>query len=441
MTTKNSKPFGRISARFWLVCLLFLTTSLAVAGWSINRWWLWAIAPPNLSNSNGSEVIARDLQIPETTSLPTPTTNTHSPQTSPQTRSQPSSQQNSHPKVRITIPLGAPLQSIGDRLEEAGVIRSSLALRLYVKLADSPAPQAGTYEFLPSQSLKEVLAQMQSGKPIESKFTIAEGWSIDQIGAYFEGEGYFKAVDFARAASQVERYKESRPWLSSSNNDITAKILIPNLEGYLFPDTYQLPPEDITPERVINLMLNRFEQVALPLYKSYEAQKVDSGIKTLVSNSEKTSEKFSEKNKRQYRSLKKLSLHEWVTLASIVEKEAVLSTERTRIAGVFSNRLRRGMRLESDPTVEYGLGIKQTVEQPLTYKQVATPNPYNTYLNTGLPPGAISGPGLASLTATINPDKTEELFFMARYDGSHIFSQTYEQHKLAISKVEKSLKP
>jgi UPF0755 protein len=416
MTTKSSKPTltkktkRKLSGRFWLVCLVFLATSLAAIGWGVSRWWLWAIAPPSSFPVNGFELFAfpnlgqNNRQI---------NGQINQPEKSGIKNSDPKIE----PKIIINIPPGAPLQLIGDRLERAGVIRSSLALRLWVRISEAPSPQAGNYQFSTNQSLSEVVAKMQSSNQLEVRFTIAEGWSIAQIGAYFEQQGYFAAKDFAIAATKVQNYKAKYPWLSQNP--------ISNLEGYLFPDTYQLPPTQITPERVINLMLNQFEQAALPLYQKHLVQKPN--LKTAAKNSSKT------------KPVPKFSLHEWVTFASMVEKEAVLSEERAQIAGVFANRLRLGMRLESDPTVEYGLGIKQTVAQPLTYKQVATPNPYNTYFNFGLPPGAIAAPGLASLTASLQPANTEDLFFVARYDGSHIFSRTYEEHKLAIRKVENSL--
>ena len=156
-------------------------------------------------------------------------------------------------------------------------------------------------------------------------------------------------------------------------------------------------------------MLNRFEQVALPLYK-------------------------------QGRNQTQLNLLQWVTLASIVEKEAVVPQERSLIAGVFTNRLRQGQRLESDPTVEYGLGIRQTVDQPLTFAQVKTPSPYNTYLNPGLPPTPIASPGLASLKAVLYPEKTPYFYFVARYDGTHVFSRTLSEHLAAQAAIRKQIK-
>jgi UPF0755 protein len=232
---------------------------------------------------------------------------------------------------------------------------------------------------------------------MQLSFTIPEGWTLQQMATYFESLGYFKAQDFLNAASQIP--KDQYPWLPDN---------LPHLEGFLYPDTYQLPSDRMSPQQVIQQMLDRFEQVALPLYQQAQNQT-------------------------------QLSLLEWVTLGSIVEKEAVIPAERPRIAGVFTSRLRRGMKLETDPTVEYGLGIRQTMNQPLTFKQVRTPSPYNTYLNPGLPPTPIASPGVASLKATLYPENTDYLYFVARYDGSHIFSKTFAEHEAAVAAIRRKV--
>jgi UPF0755 protein len=216
----------------------------------------------------------------------------------------------------------------------------------------------------------------------------------------FEKLGFFKAQDFIAAAQKAN--PKRRNWLPDD---------IPSLEGFLFPDTYQIMPSEATPDRIIDLMLDQFEQVALPVYKENQAGKPKV----------------------------KVSLKDWVTLASIVEKEAVIESERRLISGVFWSRLKKNMRLEADPTVEYGLNIRQTPENPLTLEQVRTASPYNTYLNEGLPPGAIASVGLASLKATLDPEATEYLFFVAKYDGSHIFSRNLEDHEKALQVIDKKI--
>ncbi len=308
-------------------------------------------------------------------------------------------------KVRLTISEGTPTQAIAQELESAGVIRSSLALRLWVqwqslRSSESVALRSGTYDFSTNQSLPEVVAQIQSAKSSEVRVTIPEGWSVAQMADLFEKQGFFTAKDFIAAAQRTS--PKRRTWLPDD---------IPSLEGFLFPDTYQILPSEATPDRIIDLMLDRFEQVALPVYQENQSGKPKV----------------------------KISLKDWVTLSSIVEKEAVIDSERRVIAGVFWNRIKRSMRLESDPTVEYGLNIKQTPESPLTLEQVRTASPYNTYLNEGLPPGAIASVGLASLKATLDPTATDYLFFVAKYDGSHVFSRTLEDHEKALQAIDKKI--
>jgi UPF0755 protein len=202
----------------------------------------------------------------------------------------------------------------------------------------------------------------------------------------------FQAEEFLAAAKQIPRQKY--PWLPAN---------LPHLEGFLYPDTYQLGAvEKPTAVQVVDQMLGQFEKVALPVYQQ---QKGD------------------------------MSLLQWVTLASIVEKESVVPKERGIISGVFHNRLKMNMPLGSDPTVEYGLGIRQTKDQPLTFAQVDKPTPYNTYMNPGLPPTPIASPGKASLEATLRPEATDYLYFVAKYDGTHVFSKTNEEHLAAQDKI------
>lgn len=299
--------------------------------------------------------------------------------------------------VQIQVKPGASAQSVGQELAAKGVIKSELAWKLWTfwqAKQGKGKPQTGTYQLSPNQPLAAISAQVSQGKVIQSGFLIREGWNIKQMGEYFEKQGLFTADDFIAATKEIP--KDKFPWLPDG---------ITNLEGFLFPETYQVPAESITPRGVVTQMLKQFEQVALPEYKK-------------VADTPQ-----------------KLSLLKWVSLASVVEKEAVVPAERPQIAGVFTTRLAKNMRLESDPTVEYGLGIKQTADRPLTFAQVKRPNPYNTYLNPGIPPGPIASPGIGSLKAVLNPDSTELLFFVAKYDGTHVFSKTLAEHNAATKSI------
>ncbi|MEM8721479.1 MAG: endolytic transglycosylase MltG [Cyanobacteria bacterium P01_G01_bin.39] len=300
--------------------------------------------------------------------------------------------------VQFVVKPGASGNEIGGQLAQAGLIKSLNGWKIWTKfkqVADSSGGfKAGTYQVSPEESLSNIASKIWDGDIVQTNFTIPEGWSTIQMGEYFEAQGYFSAAEFATAVTEIPHNRYS--WLPSD---------LPILEGFLYPDTYRIS-SDITsnPQAIINIMLARFEQVALPVYQAAQTD---------------------------------MSLLDWVTLSSIVEKEAVIGEERPLIAGVFTARLDKGMRLESDPTVEYGLGIRQTADQPLTYAQVRSPSPYNTYRNSGLPPTPIAAPGIASLKATLNPQSTDYLFFVARYDGTHVFSKTLSEHEAATREIRR----
>ena len=299
--------------------------------------------------------------------------------------------------VVLQVPEGSVAEDVGRQLESAGLIRSMAAWKLWTKVALARNPtgsfKTGTYELSAQASLPELAQSIWTGQVKETSFTIPEGWSLKDMGFYFEKQGWFSSQDFLKAAQQVPR--DRFPWLPANT---------PFLEGYLFPDTYQVPLEMRSPNAVITTMLKRFESQALPLYQ-------------------------------QRKNLPNLSLKDWVTLSSIVEKEAVVPQERPLIAAVFWNRLHQNITLGSDPTVEYGLGVKQTPDQPLTLVQVKMPTAYNTYINAGLPPTPIASPGFASLKAVLTPEQTDFLYFVARYDGTHVFSKTLADHEHAQTTI------
>ena len=307
--------------------------------------------------------------------------------------------QDAEKKIQFNIPPGTAATQIGEQLEAKGIIRSAMAWKLWtywLQLHDSEGEyKAGTYQLSATEPLPAIAKKIWVGKVVQVNFTIPEGWTIKQMGEYFQSKGFFSADEFIAAASKIPQDKY--PWLPDG---------LPHLEGFLYPDTYKISSDRLSAQRIVTIMLDEFEQVALPVYQQT-------------------------KNQTQ------LNLVQWVTLASIVEKESVVPQERSLIAGVFTKRLVKGMKLQADPTVEYGLGIKQTADRPLTYSQVATPSPYNTYVNFGLPPTPIASPGIASLKATLYPAKTEYLYFVARYDGTHVFSRTLAEHEAATRAIRR----
>jgi UPF0755 protein len=171
-------------------------------------------------------------------------------------------------------------------------------------------------------------------------------------------------------------------------------IPVDTLEGYLFPDTYRFAIGQ-KEEEIIKIMVNRCLEVASPLYEGYDGS---------------------------------LSFHEVITLASIVEKEAIYDRERPVIAGVFLNRLRIGMRLQADPTVRY---VVNEPRSRVLYRDLEVESPYNTYRYPGLPPGPIASPGVASIRAVIEPADVDYMYFVARGDGTHYFSRTFAEHVAA----------
>lgn len=299
--------------------------------------------------------------------------------------------------TKFTVNPGTSGQQIGRELVQAGLIRSADAWKIWTwwqqKQDSQGGFKAGTYLISSQDSLPVIAEKIWRGELMQTSFTIPEGWSIREMANYFESLDYFSADEFVAAASQIPY--EKYPWLPAN---------LPHLEGLLYPNTYRITSDRLNPQAIIEVMLSQFQQDALPVYQQAQTE---------------------------------LSLLEWVTLASIVEKESVVAEERGLIAGVFTSRLEKGMRLESDPTVEYALGIRQTADRPLTFKQVAIPAPHNTYVNFGLPPTPIASPGLASLKATLAPESTEYLFFVARYDGTHVFSRTLSEHESATRRIRR----
>ena len=297
--------------------------------------------------------------------------------------------------VQVQIPPGTASNQIGQELEGAGLIRSTTAWKVLNRWksfrGQGSGVQAGSYVISPTQTLDEISATIWSGDVVQTSFTIPEGWNREQMAERFEARGFTTAEEFLAVTEEIPY--DAFPWLPDG---------IPHLEGFLYPDTYQMDSGATNATQLRDVMLRRFEEIALPVFDNQPSE---------------------------------YSLLDWVTLASIVEKEAVVADERDQIASVFARRLDEGISLGSDPTVEYGLGIEQTPENPLTYAQVETPNPYNTYINPGLTPTPIASPGVASLEASIAPGPTDYLYFVARYDGTHVFSRTLGEHESAQGEI------
>lgn len=296
--------------------------------------------------------------------------------------------------VVITIPKGASSTGVGKILLEAGLIHNSTVFRLWLRHKELDGKiQAGDYILNDSLSLNEIVSMLVKGEVHRDtiRFTIPEGLFLEDIAARLAAKGIVDKDKFMEVAGNIELWQDR--WFLQ---DLPPDLDVP-LEGYLFPETYEIfANAENKEELIIATMLHQFDKV------------------------------FSAEMKAEIQAQGK-SIHEIVTMASIVEKEAVVNKERNVIAGVFYNRLRQPMALQSCATVNYI--IKDFSIRDITpYKE--NPSKYNTYKYRGLPPGPIASPGRASLEAAVWPEENQYLYFVAKDDGSgeHYFAKTYNQH-------------
>jgi len=291
----------------------------------------------------------------------------------------------------IEIPKGASTIRIGELLEAEGLLRSPLQAWLWRAAHPGAKLQAGEYQFRKEQTLDAVMSKIASGDIYFGQLTIPEGSSIYDIARLVESENLIPAATFLTAAKDPSLIRDLDP---------TA----PTLEGYLFPSTYQLPRK-LTAQGLCQRLTKKFREV----WRSLNTTKSPKQI---------------------------------VTLASLVEKESAVPEERPRIAGLFVNRLAKGMKLECDPTVIYAALVEDRYRGVIYKSDLANQSLYNTYQHTGLPPGPIANPGLESLKAALNPADTEEVFFVAQpgATGHHSFSKTLAEHNLAVEAYRRGQK-
>ena len=297
-------------------------------------------------------------------------------------------------EVRVIVPRGATLRVAAESLAKAGVVQNATAFRMYGMLRGSDRSiRAGTYVFKRGISWGEVLDDLRGGKGLEQAITIPEGWSLIQIVPQL-ARVLDVPVDSVQAAVRDTALLHR------------LDVPTPTLEGYLFPDTYVFP-DGTTARAAIRVMVERFERVWQPEWNAR--------LQALA-----------------------MSRHDVMALASIVEKEARLPEERPVIAAVYLNRLKAGMLLQADPTVQYALG--KHVARVL-YKDLEVESPYNTYKHAGLPPGPIASPGGPSLVAALFPANVSYLYFVAAADGHHEFRTTLSEHDSAKRVVRRDTTP
>jgi UPF0755 protein len=298
----------------------------------------------------------------------------------------------SGPEQFVDIRPGTGTRAIGERLVDAGVVRDQLTFRAALWLSGKAARlQAGEYRFTEPVAAGEVVGKLARGDVFVIPVTIPEGLTIGEMSKIFELKGFGSAAAFVKAARDASLVRAVDPEAR-------------DLEGYLFPETYPLSRHTDAP-RFVRLMADAFERALSP---DLRAAAADRG----------------------------LSIHQVVTLASIVEKETAKPEERPLIAAVYENRLRIGMALQCDPTVIYALERAGRYNGNLRHDDLSLNSPYNTYRYPGLPPGPIAAPGRASLDAVVHPAESGYLYFVSRNDGSHEFATTLEQHNRNVQKFQ-----
>ncbi len=298
--------------------------------------------------------------------------------------------------IAIEISSGSSTNKIADILKENGLVKSKIVFKNIVrnKKLDGKL-KAGTYILNNGMNLEQIVYQLEAGGKNENTvyFTIPEGYEIKDIAERLDELKLIDKEVFLELTADANKFSDKFSFLKELPKE-------QSLEGFLFPDTYEVYV-NVSEEEIVERMLSRFEQF-------YETD-----LKKEVEKSE-------------------LDLNEIVTLASIVEKEARVDKERSTIAGVLYNRLNIDMLLQVDATVQYALGERK---QRLLYKDLEVESPYNTYIHKGLPPAPIASPGGKSLMATVKPSDVDYLYYVLKKDGSgeHIFTKTYEEHLNAKS--------
>ena len=288
-----------------------------------------------------------------------------------------------HRTVRVVIAPGTRSAAIAHQLAAAGLIRSSFVFDAMAHLDGAASHlQAGEYDFTRAMAPVEILARIANGDVVAYRITVPEGADVEQVADAVASAGLWTRQEMLDAAADRSLVAA---WVPAGAPVRYA------LEGYLYPDTYSFTRADNARE-VLAAMVARFKQQATPM----ESQAAAQG----------------------------LSVNQWVTLASIVEREASAPQDEAQVAAVFLNRLKIGMPLQSDPTVLYALNERSGT---LTAADLDLTSPYNTYRSPGLPPGPIANPSATALAAVLHPAPITALYFIAKPDGTLVFAQTYAQ--------------
>jgi UPF0755 protein len=293
----------------------------------------------------------------------------------------------------IVIQRGSTVPQIARTLESHGIVRSSLFFEWYARFAHRPLVlQAGEYRFEGPLSLPTVTRKLSSGFVHHYRVTIPEGLIMDEIAERFMAQGFGTREKFLETMTRTALIDD---WDSTTDN----------LEGYLFPDTYFVT-RDMSEEQMVEAMVANFRKAWTP-ERLERAEELD------------------------------LTTREVITLASLIEKETALASERALVSAVFHNRLRRNLKLACDPTVIYAVKLVKEYDGVINQSDLELDSPYNTYLYPGLPPGPIANPGLESIDAALYPAEVDYLYFVSKNDGGHLFSTSYRDHTQAVAEYQR----
>jgi UPF0755 protein len=292
----------------------------------------------------------------------------------------------------VEIPVGAGASVIRQRLVDAGVVSDGLTLRLALRWTGASRNlQAGEYRFDRPMTAIEVVDKIARGEVYGQRITFPEGLTIREMAAVYESRGLGRASEFIEAARNTALIQDLDP-------------MAPDLEGYLFPDTYTVGRTAVA-SQLIESMVAGFRAA----YPADVPQPADGPP---------------------------LTTRELVTLASLVEKETAKPDERPVVSAVYHNRLRIGMPMQADPTVIYALQKAGKYDGNIRRDDLSIKSPYNTYQNRGLPPGPIASPGKAALEAAARPADVGFLYFVSRNDGSHVFATTLPEHNRNVQEFQ-----
>lgn len=298
---------------------------------------------------------------------------------------------------KVEIPIGSSVTGIAERLESNGIIKDAKVFKYYVKLKNEGGFMAGEYQLSPSMDVQEIVGRLKTGKVLAEatfKITIPEGKQLKEIASIMAQATKQNETDVLNKLNDKEYVKTL---IAKYPDILTEDVLNPAvmypLEGYLFPATYPFYKTNPSVEEMVEAMLNKSRDV--------------------LGN-------YAEVGKE-----KNLTIHQMLTMASLIEEEATEQADRKKISSVFYNRMDKGMMLQTDPTVLYAQGRHK---ERVVYKDLEVNSPYNTYKHTGLPPGPIANAGKTSIEAALDPEKTDFYYFIATPEGEVIFTKTLDEH-------------